>query len=119
MIKTEARIINQVNSTIVADGSRYVMGDMSDKIRPSDPDTKNVISSTFGMIKSHILELLNESTGFDPNVNYAYQMAMTDPTQCVEYQGHKFYQHPGVGAIIAYNDSGNPAQGCFTMHTMA
>ena len=42
-----------------------------------------------------------------------------DPNQCIEIQGKKFYQHPGVGSLQPYNEMGNPAGGCFTMHTLA
>ena len=43
---------------------------------------------------------------------------MTDPNQCIEVQGRKFYPHPGVGNLQAYNELGNPSGGCFTLHTM-
>ena len=118
-INEKSRALNQINLTAVADGSRYQADNLAEKIKPSDPETRNLISSTFGIIKNHILELLGDSIGFDPNVNYAYQVSMTDPAQSIEYEGRVFYQHPGVGAIKAYNDAGNPSQGCFTMHAMA
>lgn len=115
----KSKALNQVNNTAVSDGDLYTATPMGEKISRTDPNTRTLISSTFGVIKNHILEMLWLSTGFDPNVNYAYQVTMTDPNLCVEYSGRKFYQHPGVGAIKAYNDAGNPSQGCFTMHTMA
>ena len=115
----DSQIVSKVNSTMIADGNRYVATDMGRKISEDDPETSNIISSTYGMIKDRIWELVYDSVGFDPNVNFAYQQVMTDPNQCIEYKGRKFYQHPGVGAIRAYNEAGNPSQGCFTLHTMA
>ena len=115
----KSKAINKINNAVVSDGELYVATPMGEKISRTDPNTRSLISSTFGMIKSHILELLWDSIGFDPNVNFAYQTTMTDPNLSVEHNGRKFYMHPGVGALKAYNDAGNPSQGCFTMHTMA
>jgi len=87
-------------------------------IQVTDEETRNVISATFGVIKNN-LEALWYSVGLDPNVNVAYQKTMMDPNQCIEVRGRKFYPHPGVGNLRAYNDSGNPSGGCFSMQTLA
>lgn len=94
----------------------YVQADLG--IKRTDEETKNVISSTFGIIKNN-LEALWYSVGLEPNVNIAYEKTMTDPSQCIEVGGKKFYPHPGVGNLRAYNEAGNPAGGCFSMQTLA
>ncbi len=94
----------------------YVKTDFGIKV--TDEETKNVISATFGVIKNN-LEALWYAVGLEPNVNVAYQKTMMDPNQCIEVRGKKFYPHPGVGNLRAYNENGNPAGGCFSMQTMA
>ncbi|MBR6722740.1 hypothetical protein IKL64_04735 [bacterium] len=112
----EERIaIDKVNRN-VATTETYVRADLG--IKRTDEETKNVISSTFGMIKNN-LEALWYSVGLDPNVNIAYENTMNDPNRCVEVNGKKFYHHPGVGNLRPYNEMGNPSGGCFSMQTMA
>lgn len=99
-----------------ASTDNYVKTDFGIKV--TDEETKNVISATFGVIKNN-LEALWYAVGLEPNVNVAYQKTMMDPNQCIEVRGKKFYPHPGVGNLRAYNENGNPAGGCFSMQTMA
>lgn len=113
---SENRSINAVNTTAAMRESNYVSTDLG--IKKTDEETKNIISSTFGIIKNNILEAFWYSTGLEPNVNNAYTNTMSDPNQCMEIQGKKFYPHPGVGNLQPYNEVGNPSGGCFTLHTM-
>lgn len=110
------RAVTEVNNTAAMTGEIYVSTDLG--IKSTNDETRNIISSTFGMIKNN-LESFWYSVGLDPNVNNAYEVTMTDPNKCMEIQGKKFYQHPGVGNMQPYNEMGNPAGGCFTMHTLA
>ena len=107
--------IDKVNRN-VATTETYVRADFG--IKRTDDETKNVISSTFGLIKNN-LEALWYSVGLEPNVNIAYQNMMSDPSQCIEVNGKRFFPHPGVGNIKAYNEAGNPSGGCFSMQTLA
>lgn len=84
----------------------------------NDEDTRNIISSTFGVIKNSI-DAMWYAIGLEPNVNIAYQNTMMDPSSCIEVKGKKFYPHPGVGNLKAYNEAGNPSGGCFSMQTLA
>ncbi len=113
---SENRAINAINNVAATNDNVYVSTDLG--IKPTNEETRNVISSTFGIIKNN-LEAFWYSVGLDPNVNNAYETTMTDPNQCFEIQGKKFYQHPGVGNLHPYNEMGNPSGGCFTMHTLA
>ena len=106
----------QVNRNIAAKEPQFVAVDFG--IKKTDEETKNIISSTFGLIKNNI-EAIWYSVGLEPNVNMAYTQAMTDPKQCIEARGKKFYPHPGVGNLKAYNEAGNPSGGCFSMQTLA
>ncbi|MDE6138275.1 MAG: hypothetical protein K2F57_02255 [Candidatus Gastranaerophilales bacterium] len=99
-----------------ASTDNYVKTDLG--IKHTDDETKNVISSTFGLIKNN-LEALWYSVGLEPNVNIAYEKTMSDPNQCINVNGKNFYPHPGVGNLKAYNEMGNPAGGCFSMQTLA
>lgn len=110
------RSVSAINQVAATNENNYVSTDLG--IKSTNEETRNVISSTFGMIKNN-LEAFWYSVGLDPNVNNAYEKTMTDPSQCFEIQGKKFYQHPGVGNLKAYNEVGNPSGGCFTMHTLA
>ncbi len=110
------RAVSEVNSTAAMTNDVYVSTDLG--IKSTNDETRNLISSTFGMIKNN-LESLWYAVGLDPNVNNAYETTMTDPNKCMEIQGKKFYQHPGVGNMHPYNEMGNPAGGCFTMQTLA
>ena len=109
------RSIDKINRVSIS-GDNYVTSDL--RIDNTDEETRNVISSTFGVIKNS-LDALWYSVGLDPNVNIAYEQMMTDPNMCIEVQGKKFYPHPGVGNLRAYNEAGNPSGGCFTMQTLA
>lgn len=86
-------------------------------IRPFDNETKNLMSSTFGVIKNNLLAFW-ASVGFEPNVNTAYQNTMTDPEMATENEGKTYYPHPGVGNLKAYNEAGNPSGGAFTISTL-
>jgi len=110
---SENRAINAINSTAALNDTTYVSTDFG--IKKTDDETRNIISSTFGMLKNN-LEAFWYSTGLDPNVNNAYANTMS--SEGIEVQGKKFYQHPGVGNLHPYNEMGNPSGGCFTLHTM-
>lgn len=110
-IKTE-----QVNRNAASTNPEFV--EVKFNIERTDEETRNLISATFGIIKNNIEAIWN-STGLEPNVNTAYQTAMTNPDTCFEVKGKKFYPHPGVGNLKAYNEAGNPSGGCFTMQTLA
>jgi hypothetical protein len=90
-------------------------------IKKTDDETRNVISNTFGQfIKNNLAAFWSEACqGFSPNVTKAYESVMTNPNECIELNGKKFYPHPGVGNLRAYNEAGNPSGGCFTMTAMA
>ena len=107
--------VNEINRR-QASTDNYVSVDF--QIKKTDEEKRNVISSTFGVIKNN-LESLWYSVGLDPNVNMEYQKIMSDPQQSFEVQGKRFYPQSGVGKIQAYNEMGNPSGGCFTMHTLA
>lgn len=88
-------------------------------IKATDDETRNLISATFGVIKNNILQAFWNATGLDENVNIAFQQSMTDPSQSFEAHGKTYYAYPGgVGKLQAYNESGNPADGCFTMQVI-
>ncbi len=113
---SEAKRSVETINRAAASADNYVRADLG--IKRTDEETSNIISSTFGIIKNN-LEALWYSVGLDPNVNAAYERTMTDPNQCIEVQGKKFYPHPGVGNLQAYNEAGNPSGGCFSMQTLA
>jgi len=106
----------QVNRNAAAVDPKFV--EVNFGIKNTDEETRNVISATFGVIKNSI-ESLWYSVGLDPNVNMAYEKTMMDPNNAIEVQGKLFYPHPGVGNLRAYNESGNPSGGCFSMQTLA
>ncbi len=110
------RSIDSINRSAAISEDNYVRTDLN--IKRSDDETRNIISSTFGMIKNN-LNALWYSVGLDPNVNMAYEKTMTDPNSTIEVNGKKFYPHPGVGNLQPYNEAGNPSGGCFTMQTLA
>lgn len=110
------RSIEEINRAAAAAEDNHLRIDLG--IRESNEETANLISSTFGVIKNN-LEALWYSVGLDPNVNVAYEKTMTDPNMCIEARGRKYYPHPGVGNLQAYNEAGNPSGGCFSMQTLA
>lgn len=107
--------INEITG-VTATTDNYVRTDFG--IRVSDDETRNLISSTFGLLKNN-LESLWYSVGLEPNVNIAYEKTMMDPSQCIEVGNKRFFPHPGVGNLKAYNEYGHPAGGCFSMQTLA
>lgn len=108
--------IDKVNNTSAMTDPHYV--EVNFGIKKTDEETRNVISSTFGMIKNN-LEALWYAVGLDANVNAAYERTMSDPNSAIEVKGKTFYPHPGVGSLQPYNESGNPSGGCFSMQTLA
>lgn len=103
-------------TSVNARTENYVKTDFGIKV--TDEETRNVISSTFGMLKNN-LQSLWYSVGLEPNVNMAYEKTMMDPNQAIPVGDKTFFPHPGVGNLKAYNDAGNPAGGCFSMQTLA
>ncbi len=109
-------VTDLVNRNAASTDPKFVELDLG--IRRNDEETQNLVSATFGVIKNN-LEALWYAVGFEPNVNIAYENTMNDPNQCIEVKGKKFYPHPGVGNLRAYNEAGNPSGGCFSMQTLA
>ena len=107
---------DEINRYSASQNPNFVKVDFG--IRKTDDETRNIISSTFGVIKNNISALWN-SVGLEPNVNMAYEQAMQDPNSAIEVKGKTFFPHPGVGNLQPYNEAGNPAGGCFTMQTLA
>lgn len=111
--------IKELSETLVRkaaiDNAVYKTVDLG--IRSFDDETKNIMSSTFGVIKNN-LQAFWASVGLEPNVNIAYQKTMTDPDLSFDAHGKKFYLHPGVGNLKAYNEAGNPSGGAFTISTL-
>lgn len=107
---------SQVNRTAASTTPQFVSVDFG--IQKTDEETRNIISQTFGVIKNNI-QAMWYAIGLEPNVNAAYQQTMMDPNSCIEVKGKKFYPHPGVGNLHAYNEAGNPSGGCFSMQTLA
>lgn len=110
---TQNRALNEINNMAPLQESSYVPTDLG--IKKTDPETNNLMSATFGIIKNTI-EAFRYSTGLDPNVNYAYENQMAN--EGIEVEGKMFYQHPGVGNLRPYNELGNPSGGCFTLHAV-
>ena len=114
-----SKIIKELSDKLVRkaaiDNAVYKTVDLG--IRSFDDETKNIMSSTFGVIKNN-LQAFWASVGLEPNVNIAYQKTMTDPEQSFDAQGKKYYLHPGVGNLKAYNEAGNPSGGAFTISTL-
>lgn len=111
--------INELTENIVKKGlvssSLYKNVDLG--IRAGDEETRNIVSSTFGVIKNNLYAFW-ASVGLEPNVNTAYQQTMTDPNKAIENNGKIYFPHPGVGNLRAYNESGNPSGGAFTLSTL-
>lgn len=110
------RATEEFNRVVPAREDMYVKTNLG--IKRTDEETQNIMSNTFGFIKRNILDVFWNSIGLDQNVNSAYYQAMTDPNSSFEVQGKRYYPHPGVGNLRAYNEFGNPSGGCFTMQTM-
>lgn len=111
----ENRNVDSYNRTM-AGNNGYVETKLT--IKKTDEETRNVISNTFGRYIKNNLDALWVAVGLDPNVNIAYQKTMTDPNACIDAGDKKYYPHPGVGNLRAYNEAGNPAGGCFTMQAI-
>lgn len=105
-----------VNRNAAKTNPHFVEVDLG--IENQNEETRNIISATFGVIKNNI-EAMWYAIGLEPNVNIAYSQTMSDPGNCIEVNGKKFYPHPGVGNLKAYNEAGNPSGGCFSMQTLA
>lgn len=86
-------------------------------IKSYDEGTKNIISSTFGVIKNNIMAFWY-AVGLDPNVTNIYTQTMMDPNQAMNFGDKIYFPHPGVGNMHPYNDVGRPSDGCFQFHTM-
>ncbi len=116
MAKKNSRATGEFNRA-AASTDNYIRTNLN--IKSTDDETRNVISSTFGVIKNNILQAFWSATGLDSNVNTAYEQSMTDPSQSFEANGKRYFVYPGgVGKLQAYNELGNPADGCFTMQVI-
>ena len=81
MAQENSRVTGEFNR-VTASTDNYVRTNFN--IKPTDEETRNVISSTFGVIKNNILQAFWYATGLDDNVNGAFQQSMTDPSQSLK-----------------------------------
>ena len=105
------------NNNVVASDPKFVKTTFNE-IKESDDETRNLVSNTFGQLKKYV-EGMFYCNGFSTNVSNAYYSAMNDPNEQINVGDKVYCQHPGVGNFRAYNEMGNPAGGCFSMHTYA
>ena len=103
----ESRAIESIRS-ISAKSENYSTTDLG--IKNYDDETKNIMSSTFGVVKNNLMALWY-AIGLNPNVTSVYTQTMMDA-------GKTYFPHPGVGNLHPYNESGNPSDGCFQFHTL-
>ncbi len=108
-------LISKIKVKSVTTESAYRTIDLG--IRSGDEETVNIMSNTFGVIKNNLAAFW-ASVGLEPNVNTAYQNTMLDPSKAIENEGKIYYPHPGVGNLKAYNESGHPSGGAFTLSTL-
>ena len=108
--------IYSLTSNAAQDENNYVKTKL--QIDKNDDETKNLISSTFSLIKNNIQNALMYAVGTDTNVSIAYIKNEQDPSATIQIGDKVLHKHPGVGLMQAYNEMGNPRGGVYTMHTI-
>jgi hypothetical protein len=108
--------LNSIKVSAAQNNENYVKTNLN--IDRNDDSTRNIISSTFSVIKNNIQNALMYAVGTDINVSIAYIKNEQDPAGSIQIGDKKLYKHPGVGLMQAYNEMGNPAGGVYTMHTI-
>lgn len=114
MTQEKSRAIESVRS-ISARSENYSTTDLG--IKNYDEETRNIMSSTFGVVKNNLMALWY-AIGLNPNVTSVYTQTMMDANQAMTFNGKTYFPHPGVGNLHPYNESGNPSDGCFQFHTL-
>ena len=108
--------INKLTTNAAQNENSYVKTKLN--IDKNDDETRNLISSTFSVIKNNIQNALMYAVGTDVNVSIAYIKNEQDPNGSIQIGDKILYKHPGVGLMQAYNEMGNPRGGVYTMHTI-
>lgn len=108
--------IEALNRTTIATNPQYIHTDLG--IKPTDEETQNLTSSTFGQIKRDP-DAKWYATGFAASVSRAYENLMNDPNTQINVGDKVFRPQSAVGNLRPYNESGNPSGGCFSLFTFA
>ena len=105
--------VNDINRASIT-GDSYLNLNLG--IKRTDPDTENVVSSTYGVLKNSLLETLGSYVGLNSNVDMAVAVSTMDEQNSFEANGRLFHPYPGVGDLRNYNEAGYPQGGCFSLH---
>lgn len=106
--------IEAYNRTAIASNPQYVQTNLG--IKPTDEETQNLNSNTFGQIKRDP-DAKWFAIGLSPNVNRAIETLMSDPNSAIQV-GDKIYRpQTAVGNLRPYNEAGNPSGGCSSFNT--
>lgn len=115
MSQRNSRAIESIKNISASSQEAYSNTDLG--IQSYDEDTKNIMSSTFGVIKNNFMSFWY-AIGLDPNVTNIYTQTMMDQNKAMTFNGNTYYPHPGVGNLHPYNESGHSSDGCFQFHTL-
>ncbi len=106
--------IESIKSVAARQDDSYINTNLN--IDRNSDDTRNVISSTFSVIKNNIQNALMNAVGFDPNVSISY--LRQDPNSGIRVGNKVLQPYTGVGIMQPYNEMGNPSCGVYSLHTI-
>lgn len=108
--------VNSVNNIAASSEGSYISTPLN--ISSNNEETRNVISSTFSLIKSNLINALPFAVGFEPNVSIDYIKTQNDPNRCMVVDNKKFWELSAVGRIQTYDQDGNRLGGISSFQTM-
>ncbi len=108
--------VNSVNNIAASSEGSYVSTTLN--ISNTNEETRNIMSSTFSLIKSDFVNALMNAVGFDPNVSIDFIKTQNDPNRCMVVDNKKFWELSAVGRIQTYDQDGHKTGGISSFQTM-
>ena len=105
--------VNDVNRASIT-GDSYLNLNLG--IKRTDPETKHVVSSTYGVLKGSYLETPGYYEGLNSNIDMAIAESTMNSNNSFEANGRIFHAYTGVENLRSYNDAGYPQGGCWSLH---
>ena len=110
----ESMAVTAVNNLAARGEESYVSKPLN--ISSTNDETRNVISSTFSVIKNNLYNALQNAVGLGDTVSISY--LRQDPNNGIRVGDKILQPYTGVGIMQPYNELGNSSCGVYSLHTI-
>ena len=110
----ESMAVNAVNNLAAVNEGSYISKPLN--ISSTNEETRDIISSTFSIIKNNLYNTLINAVGLSDNVSISY--LKQDPDAGIRVGDKILQPYTGVGTMQPYNELGNSSCGVYSLHTI-